>query len=42
MTTNIVGTKNAEHLAENVKAASHGALPADVYAEALRRLNVAV
>lgn len=41
MSTNIVGTKNPAHLAENVEAARRGPLPADVYAEAKRRLDAA-
>ena len=41
MTTNIVGTKNPEHLRANVAAASRGPLPADTYAEAKRRLDEA-
>jgi aryl-alcohol dehydrogenase-like predicted oxidoreductase len=39
MSTNIVGTANHEHLKDNVKAASKGALPAEIYAEAKRRLD---
>ena len=39
MDTTIVGTLYPEHLAENVKIASQGPLPADVYAEAKRRLD---
>jgi aryl-alcohol dehydrogenase-like predicted oxidoreductase len=39
MSTNIVGTKSHEHLKENVEAAARGPLPADVYAEAKRRLG---
>jgi len=39
--TTIVGTQNPAHLAENVRIASMGALPADVYAEAKRRLDAA-
>ena len=39
--TTIVGTLNPEHLAENVAVASKGPLPADVYAEAKRRLHEA-
>jgi aryl-alcohol dehydrogenase-like predicted oxidoreductase len=39
--TTIVGTLNPEHLAENVRVAQQGALPADVYAEAKRRLAAA-
>lgn len=38
MSTTIVGTKNPEHLAANVKAAQRGPLPATVYEEARRRL----
>lgn len=38
MNTNIVGTLNPEHLAENIAAASKP-LPADTYAEAKRRLD---
>lgn len=38
MSTTIVGTKNPDHLAENLRAARRGALPADVYNEAKRRL----
>ncbi|MFO1221424.1 MAG: aldo/keto reductase [Burkholderiaceae bacterium] len=36
--TTIVGTSNAAHLAANVEAAAKGPLPADVYAQALRRV----
>ena len=36
--TTIVGTANPDHLAANVAAARKGPLPADVYAEARRRL----
>ncbi|MSP21824.1 MAG: aldo/keto reductase [Dehalococcoidia bacterium] len=39
--TTIVGTKSVEHLADNVTAALAGPLPADVLAEAKRRLTVA-
>ena len=39
MHTTIVGTANPAHLADNVEAARKGPLPADVYAEALRRLG---
>ncbi len=39
MSTNIVGTLNRDHLAENVQAASMGPLPQDVYEEAKRRLD---
>ncbi len=42
MDTTIVGTMNPAHLRQNVDAASKGPLPADVYAEAKRRLSVAV
>ena len=38
MHTTIVGTLNPEHLQANVVAAAKGALDADVYAEASRRL----
>jgi aryl-alcohol dehydrogenase-like predicted oxidoreductase len=38
MHTTIVGTANLEHLAANLAAARKGPLPADVYAEASRRL----
>ena len=41
MHTNIVGTKNPTHLAENVAAARRGPLPDAVYAEAKRRLDAA-
>jgi aryl-alcohol dehydrogenase-like predicted oxidoreductase len=37
MHTTIVGTKNPEHLADNVAAASRGPLPADIYAAARDR-----
>ena len=39
--TTIVGTASADHLRDNVAAASKGALPADVFAEASRRLDAA-
>jgi aryl-alcohol dehydrogenase-like predicted oxidoreductase len=39
--TTIVGTANVEHLAANLAAARKGPLPADVYAEARRRLSEA-
>ena len=39
--TIIVGTRNPEHLRENVEAARRGPLAADVYAEAKRRLDEA-
>lgn len=38
MSTNIVGTKNPAHLAENVKAAAQGPLAPEIYEEAKRRL----
>src|SRR5262245_1167534 len=41
MHTTIVGTMNPDHLAENLRAAQAGPLPADVYAEAKRRLDTA-
>ncbi len=37
MHTTIVGTKNPDHLAANVAAASNGPLPPQIYAEAKRR-----
>jgi aryl-alcohol dehydrogenase-like predicted oxidoreductase len=39
--TTIVGTRNPEHLRDNVRAAEKGPLPADVYEEAKRRLEEA-
>lgn len=39
MSTTIVGTKNPEHLAENLRIAVKGSLPTDVYEEAKRRLQ---
>ena len=39
--TTIVGTLDPEHLQENVKVASQGPLPADVYEEARKRLTAA-
>jgi aryl-alcohol dehydrogenase-like predicted oxidoreductase len=39
--TTIVGTKSVEHLHNNVAAAERGPLPADVLAEAKRRLDAA-
>lgn len=39
--TTIIGTKSLDHLADNIKAANAGALPADVLAEAKTRLNAA-
>lgn len=41
VSTIIVGTKDLDHLAENVAAAQAGTLPADVLAEAKRRLDAA-
>ena len=37
--TTIVGTLQPEHLQENLAIAQKGPLPADVYAEAKRRLD---
>ncbi|MBI1277810.1 MAG: aldo/keto reductase [Anaerolineaceae bacterium] len=37
--TTIVGTVNPDHLKENVSIAQKGALPADIYAEAKKRLD---
>ena len=39
--TTIVGTLQPEHLQENIQAVQRGPLPADVYAEAKRRLAAA-
>jgi aryl-alcohol dehydrogenase-like predicted oxidoreductase len=39
--TTIVGTSNPDHLQANVAAAAKGPLPADLYGEALRRLDTA-
>jgi aryl-alcohol dehydrogenase-like predicted oxidoreductase len=39
--TTIVGTKNLDHLADNVRAVEAGPLPADVLAEAKQRLEKA-
>ena len=39
--TTIVGTASRDHLAANVEAARKGALPGEVYAEAMRRLDSA-
>lgn len=39
--TSIVGTLNPDHLRENIAIAEKGPLPADVYAEAKRRLDAA-
>ena len=41
MDTTIVGTANSHHLQANLDALAKGALPADVYAEACRRLDAA-
>ncbi|HEX5140741.1 MAG TPA: aldo/keto reductase [Dehalococcoidia bacterium] len=41
MDTTIVGTINPDHLRDNIEALLHGPLPADVYAEAKRRLDTA-
>lgn len=41
MTTTIVGTKNPEHLAENLRIAGKGKLTDEVYEEAKRRLQAA-
>jgi aryl-alcohol dehydrogenase-like predicted oxidoreductase len=38
LSTTIVGTSNLEHLRDNIRAAQRGPLPADVLAEAKRRL----
>jgi aryl-alcohol dehydrogenase-like predicted oxidoreductase len=35
----VIGTRSISHLADNIKSAEKGPLPADVYAEAKRRLN---
>jgi len=40
ISTLIIGTKNQEHLAENIRAADAGPLPAAVYQEACQRLAV--
>ena len=39
--TNIVGTLNPEHLAQNIAAVGHGPLPPELYAKAKRRLGIA-
>jgi aryl-alcohol dehydrogenase-like predicted oxidoreductase len=39
VSTVIIGTLNTDHLAANVRAATRGALPVDIYAEAKRRLD---
>lgn len=41
MHTTIVGTRNPEHLAENIKTVQEGPLRADIYAEAKQRLAAA-
>ncbi|MFC4807768.1 aldo/keto reductase [Paenibacillus sp. GCM10023250] len=41
LTTTIVGTKNPEHLAENIRIAEKGPLAEDVYEEAKKRLSAA-
>lgn len=41
MHTTIVGTKNPDHLRENLAAVANGPLPADVYSEAKHRLDAA-
>jgi aryl-alcohol dehydrogenase-like predicted oxidoreductase len=38
ISTMIIGTRNPAHLAENIRAAETGPLPADTYQEAARRL----
>jgi aryl-alcohol dehydrogenase-like predicted oxidoreductase len=35
----IIGTGSVAHLTENIQAANHGPLPADVYTEARQRLD---
>jgi aryl-alcohol dehydrogenase-like predicted oxidoreductase len=37
--TTIVGTRNPDHLRENIRAAQKGPLPPDIYREAKRRLT---
>ncbi len=39
ISTMIIGTKNLDHLAANIRAVNRGKLPDDVYREALRRLD---
>ena len=39
LSTMIIGSKNADHIAANVQAAQKGKLPDDVYREAKRRLD---
>ena len=41
MHTTIVGTANLDHLRDNLESARKGPLPADVYQEAMRRLDEA-
>ena len=41
LSTTIVGTSSLDHLAGNLAVAAQGPLPADVYAEARRRLQAA-
>ena len=41
LSTTIVGTRNPAHLRDNIRAAKKGPLPADVLAEAKRRLAAA-
>ncbi|AZN41408.1 aldo/keto reductase [Paenibacillus albus] len=41
LSTTIVGTKNPEHLAENIRIAEKGALSGEIYEEAKRRLQAA-
>lgn len=41
LASSIIGTKHYGHLADNIKAAEKGALPAEVYEEAKLRLNFA-
>jgi aryl-alcohol dehydrogenase-like predicted oxidoreductase len=40
MTTNIVGTLNPAHLEQNIEATRKGPLPAEVLAEAQRRVAI--
>ena len=41
LTTTIVGTRNPDHLRDNIEAAKQGPLPPDVLAEAKKRLEAA-
>jgi aryl-alcohol dehydrogenase-like predicted oxidoreductase len=41
ISTMIIGTRNPDHIAENITAATRGKLPDDVYEEAKRRLDAA-